>query len=61
MSGMWLLLLSRVRLRRPRWFFPIVLVFAISVTAAGLIYALVVFKAIEERSRAPYVHTNPAH
>jgi hypothetical protein len=58
MSNIWLLLLSRVRLRRPRWFIPLAMVFAFGLVIAGVIYSTVVFKALEERSRAPHVRTH---
>ena len=58
MSNIWLLLLSRVRVRRPRWFVPFVTVLAIGITVAGLIYAIVVFKAIDERNSVPHVHAH---
>jgi hypothetical protein len=58
MSNIWLLLLSRVRLRRPRWFIPFVTVFAAGLVLAGLIYAYVVFKAVNERSHSPHVHAH---
>jgi hypothetical protein len=57
MSNIWLLLLSRVKVRRPRWFIPFVTVFAIGLIIAGLIYACVVFQAVSERSHAPHAHS----
>jgi len=60
MSIMWLLLLSRVRLRRPLWFVPLVKVFLVGVVIAGLIYACVFFNAVGERSHARHVHTYSA-
>jgi len=58
MSNIWLLLLSRVRLRRPTWFFPFVAVFAIGIIIAGLIYAYVVFQAVSTRSSPNHVHAH---
>jgi len=34
---------------------------AIGVVIAGAIYALVVFRAVQERSHHPHVHTHSAH
>lgn len=59
-SFWWLALLSRVKVRRPRWFFPLVAVFIVGTIVAGLIYAYLVFNAISERSHAPHVHTHSA-
>ena len=61
MNNIWLLLLSRVRVRRPHWFIPFVTVFAIGLIVAGLIYTYVVFQAVTERSNALHVHTHSAH
>jgi uncharacterized membrane protein (UPF0136 family) len=61
MSNIWLLLLSRVRIRRPRWFVPLVLMIVVGVIVAGFIYATAVFKALEERSYPSHVHTHSAH
>jgi hypothetical protein len=61
MSNIWFLLLSRVRVRRPRWFIPLMAIFAIGVIIAGLIYACVVFQAVNERNRGPHVHTHSSH
>jgi uncharacterized membrane protein len=58
MSNIWLLLLSRVRLRRPTWFFPFVAIFVIGLIIAGLIYAYVVFQAVNTRSHSPHVHAH---
>lgn len=56
MSNIWLLLLSRVRLRRPRWFRPFVTVFVVGLIIAGLIYTYVIYQAVNERSHSPHVH-----
>jgi hypothetical protein len=61
MSNIWLLLLSRVRLRRPRWFIPLVTLFAIGLIIAGLIYTYVVFQAVTERSHPPHVNAHSTH
>ena len=61
MSNIWLLLLSRVRLPRPRWFLAFVMVFAIGSIVAGLIYACIIFKAVNTRSQVPHVHTHSSH
>jgi len=37
---------------------PLLILFAIGVIIAGLIYACVVFKAISERNQAPHVHAH---
>ena len=58
MSNIWLLFLSRVRLRRPTWFFPFVVIFAIGLIIAGLIYAFAIFHAIDQRSHSPHVHAH---
>lgn len=61
MSNIWLLLLSRIRVRRPRWFIPFVAVFAVGLIMAGLIYAYVVFHAVSQRSRDSHVPAYSAH
>ena len=60
-SFWWLALISRVRVRRPRWFFPLVAVFILGVVIAGLVYAYIVFNAVSERSHAPNVHESSTH
>jgi ABC-type Na+ efflux pump permease subunit len=37
---------------------PVLILFAIGVLIAGLIYASVVFRAATERSQAPHVHAH---
>ena len=37
---------------------PLLLLFAVGVVIAGVIYACVVFNAVSERSQAPNVHTH---
>jgi hypothetical protein len=37
---------------------PLLILFAIGVLIAGLIYACVVFKAVTERSHSPHVHAH---
>uniref|UniRef100_E6PZV3 Uncharacterized protein n=1 Tax=mine drainage metagenome TaxID=410659 RepID=E6PZV3_9ZZZZ len=61
MSNIWLLLFSRVRLRRPRWFMPIVTAFAIGLVIAGVIYACVMFQAVNTRSSFRHVHAHSSH
>jgi len=61
MSNIWLLLLSRVRVRRPRWFIPFVTLFAIGIIIAGIVCVAVVVKAVSERSNPPHVHAHSAH
>ena len=61
MSNIWLLLLSRVRLRRPRWFMPFVTVFVVGLIIAGLIYTYVIYQAVNERSHPPHVHAHSIH
>ncbi len=58
MSNIWLLLLSRVRLRRPRWFMPFVTVFVVGLIIAGVIYTYVIYQAVNERSHPPHVHAH---
>jgi hypothetical protein len=41
-----------------RFIRPVLILLAIGAVVAGLIYAGVVFKAVNERSRAPNVHTS---
>ena len=40
---------------------PVLILFAIGVLIAGLIYAAVVFRAATERSHTPHVHARSAH
>ena len=40
---------------------PLLLLFVIGVLAAGIIYALVVFHAVSERSNNPHVHAHSTH
>ena len=62
MGDLWgYLLLSRVRVRRPRWFVPFVIIFLIGVMFAGLIYTYVVLNAVRERSHDPHVHAHSTH
>jgi len=58
MSNIWLLLLSRVRVRRPRWFIPFVTVFVVGLIIAGLIYTYAIYQAVNERSHTPHVHAH---
>jgi len=51
-------MLSDGKLRWPRWFSTLLVIIFIGALAAGLIYAIVVFHAVEERSRDPHVHTH---
>jgi len=60
-SFWWLAILSRTRVRRPTWFFPLIAIFIIGVLVAGVIYAGVVFHAISERSHTPHVNTHSKH
>jgi cytoskeletal protein RodZ len=57
----WLAILTRGRLRWPRWYISVLLIFLIGVLAAGLIYSMVVFKAVSERSQSPHVHAHSTH
>jgi len=41
-----------------RLFRPVLILFAIGIVIAGLVYACVVFKAVYERSHAPNVHSH---
>jgi uncharacterized protein (DUF2062 family) len=40
---------------------PVVILFFVGVLIAGLIYAFVVFHAVEERSQPPHVHARSTH
>jgi hypothetical protein len=57
----WLAILSRGKLRWPRWFIPLLAIFLAGILVAGLIYTYVVFKAISERSQSPHVHAHSTH
>ena len=57
----WILMLSDGKLRWPRWFSFLLVVFFIGALAAGMIYAIVVFHAISERSEPHHVHTHSTH
>jgi len=57
----WLAILTRGRLRWPRWYLSVLLIFLIGVLAAGLIYSFVVFKAVSEGSQSPHVHAHSTH
>ena len=54
----WLAILSKGKLQWPRWYVPVLLVVLTGILAAGLIYALVVFHAVNERSHSPHVHAH---
>ncbi len=57
----WILMLSDGKLRWPRWFSFLLGVFFIGALAAGMIYAIVVFHALSERSQQHHVHTYSTH
>ena len=57
----WLATLSGEKLRWPRWFIPILIMLCVGIIAAGMIYALVVFHAVSERSNHPHVRTHSTH
>jgi cytoskeletal protein RodZ len=57
----WILMLSDGRLRWPRWFSALLIIFFVCALAAGLIYAIVVFHAVSERSNSPHVHAHITH
>ena len=40
---------------------PLLILFAIGVLIAGLIYACVVFRAVTERSETPHVNAHSSH
>lgn len=40
---------------------PLLILFGIGVVVAGLIYASVVFRAVNERSQAPHAHAHSTH
>lgn len=40
---------------------PALILFAIGIVVAGLIYACVVLKAVSERSNSPHVHAHSTH
>jgi cytoskeletal protein RodZ len=54
----WLAIVRNGKLRWPRWYVPVLVIFLTGILAAGLIYSFVVFKAVTERSHSPYVHTH---
>jgi len=54
----WLAILSRGKLRWPRWYVPVLLIVLTGVLAAGFIYAVVVFHAVNERSQDHHVHAH---
>jgi hypothetical protein len=54
----WLAILSGGKLRWPRWYIPVLVIFLIGILAAGLIYAVAVFNAVSERSQTPNVHAH---
>ena len=54
----WLAIVSRGKLQWPRWYIPVLLIFLTGILAAGLIYAFVVFHAVNERSHSPHVHAH---
>lgn len=57
MKFWWLAILSRIKVHRPRWFVPLVVLIISTLFVAAAIYAFVVFKAVSERSNNPHVHT----
>lgn len=59
-SFWWLVVGSRLRFRRPRWFIPLLVFFAAGLVVASLIYAYVVFEAVSERSNTN-VHSYRTH
>jgi cytoskeletal protein RodZ len=54
----WLAILSKGKLQWPRWYISVLLIFLTGILAAGLIYAFVVFQAVNERSHSPHVHAH---
>jgi hypothetical protein len=60
-SFWWLAILSRAKVRRPRWFFPLVVVFLVGLILAGMIYAFVVVQAVSERNNTHHVSTPRSH
>ncbi len=60
-SFWWLAILSRTKVRRPSWFFPLIAIFIIGVVVAGVIYASVVIEAVSERSDTHHVSTHSSH
>jgi cytoskeletal protein RodZ len=57
----WILMLSDGKLRWPRWFSLLGAVFLVGALAAGLVYAIVVFHAVSERSEQHHVHVHSIH
>jgi hypothetical protein len=57
----WLAILTRGRLRWPRWYISVFLIFLTGVLVAGLIYSFVVLKAVSERSQPSHVHAHSTH
>ncbi len=60
-SFWWLAILSGARVRRPGWFFPLIVIFFVGLILAGMIYAFIVFQAVSERSSTPHVRTHRSH
>jgi hypothetical protein len=62
MADLWkYLLLSRVRVHRPRWFAPFVTLILIGLLIAAAIYAYVFVNAALERSHSSHVPTHHAN
>lgn len=62
MGNLWgYLLLSRVRVRRPRWFVPLVMVILTGLIVASLIYTYAFLNAVRERRQAPHVYAHSTH
>jgi len=62
MGNLWgYLLLSRVQVRRPRWFVPLVTIIMIGLIVVGLIYTYVFFNAVRERRQPVHVHAHSTH
>jgi len=57
----WLAVVSGEKLRWPRWFRPLLVVAFIGLLAAGMIYALIVLRAVSERSEQHHVHAHSTH
>jgi hypothetical protein len=59
MGNLWnYLLLSRVQIRRPRWFAPLMTIILIALLIAAFVYAYVFVNAALERSHASDVTTH---
>lgn len=57
----WLTVLPDGRLRWPHWLKALVVVVLLGCLAAGVIYTMVVLKAVDERRNGFHVHSHSKH